>query len=409
MNRLILELSLKPFFDPSDLGIEAVAKSIVRQWAPLIDEANSLSFLLWTADGSEILDYRGSLNDQFEWAQWIGIANPPVNPKGRSLHEVRTLYTDEPATFTYERLKAVVAGLKRVASDVTGKPVTVGETFDPGPEFAESSFKYERHKEIASGSTMGAGQWVNCAATLKADRTAYAAFPNGIPEATSMGTFLGAQSRRFLADMGFDYLWLSNGFGYSLAAWSITGEVFDGKRFDAESAPRVNRAIIGFWQDFREQCPDVPIETRGSNLSTGMDLSSDACPMRDIYRGGFNLIAPPNSPWAAIDGDYGLEIAGWLSHIAELPETGTFPFRYYIHDPWWLNSPWLDRYGREPHDIYLPLSCSRIDSSGRTQTPNSVSLLTIDDFMAGCLTRCRSRWLHMFYSRWPLRRMNRGQ
>jgi len=379
MKRLILELSLKPFFDLSDRGIADVAARIVGQWASLIDKAETLSFMMWTADGSEILDYRGDLDDDISWACWIGIANPPSQPKNKTLHQVRTAYIDNPPVLTYERLRAVVAGLKRVAGEATGRPVTVGATFDPGPEFAESSFKYVRHKEIAAGSTMGEGQWVNCASKLNADTRSYAAFPGGIPARTSLGTFLGGQSRRFLSDMGFDYLWLSNGFGYSLSSWSVTGEVFDGKRFDADAAPRVNRSIIGFWRDFRAECPDVPIETRGSNLSTGMDLSSDAAPMRDIYRGGFNLIAPPNSPWAALDGDYGLEIAGWLSHIAELPETGTFPFRYYIHDPWWLNSPWLDRYGREPHDIYLPLSCSRIDGEGCVQTPNSVSMLTIDD------------------------------
>ena len=27
----------------------------------------------------------------------------------------------------------------------------------------------------------------------------------------------------------------------------------------------------------------------------------------------------PNSPWAALNGDFGLELIGWMSHIAELP------------------------------------------------------------------------------------------
>ncbi|HEY3330429.1 MAG TPA: hypothetical protein VGK19_10440 [Capsulimonadaceae bacterium] len=380
MKRLILEISLKAFRDISDGGIETVAQTIARQWSALIGHADCVSFLMWTADGSEILDYRSELTDEIEWARWIGIANkPPHSSGGRTLHDIRTAYCDNPPIVTYERLRAVVTILKRVVSGLTGKAVTVGTTFDPGPEFAESSFKYVRHREIAAGNTMGQGQWVNCGARLKGDVRQYAAYPNGIPDDTSLGTFLGAQSKHFLADMGFDYLWLSNGFAFSLSAWSVTGEVFDGTRFDTETAPVVNKKILDFWQDFRHECPDVPLETRGSNLSTGMDLSSDASPMRDIYRGGFNLIAPPNSPWAALDGDYGLEITGWLSHIAELPETGTYPFRYYIHDPWWLNSPWLDRYGREPHDIYLPLSCSRIDANGGIQTPDSVSLLTIDD------------------------------
>ncbi|MDR3709433.1 MAG: hypothetical protein P4L33_14120 [Capsulimonadaceae bacterium] len=380
MKRLILEMSLKPFYDTGNEAVEKVTGAIVRQWAPLIDQAQSVSVLFWTADGSEILEYDGRLTREIEWAKWIGIANTPPHDSGkRTLHDVRVPYRDNPPAITYERLRAIVQTVKSTIASLTGKPVTLGTIFDPGPEFSESQFKYVRHKEIAGGATMGEGRWVSCAAVLKGDHTPYAAYPDGIPDGTSLATFLGAQSRRFIADMGFDYLWLSNGFGFALAAWSVTGQVFDGTRFDAAAAPDINRAILSFWREFRATCPDVPVETRGTNLSTGMDLSSDATPMRDIYRGEFNLIAPPNSPWAALDGDYGLEITGWLSHIAELPANGIIPFRYYIHDPWWLNSPWLDRYGREPHDIYLPLSCGRIASDGRVQTPDSVSLLTIDD------------------------------
>jgi hypothetical protein len=68
-----------------------------------------------------------------------------------------------------------------------------------------------------------------------------------------------------------------------------------------------------------------------------------------------------------------------MTRIAELPPGKGYPFRFYIHDPWWLNSPWLDRYDREPHDIYLPLAVGRIDASGTTETPNAVEFLTVDN------------------------------
>ena len=46
-----------------------------------------------------------------------------------------------------------------------------------------------------------------------------------IPEGMSLGTFLGGQSQHFLTDLGFDYLWLSNGFGFSISpvggAWPV--------------------------------------------------------------------------------------------------------------------------------------------------------------------------------------------
>lgn len=383
MKRLILEVSLKPFHDSSSASTEAVIRGILQQWDRLIRSSEKISFLLWTGEGSEILDYRGRMEDEFDWAKWIGIANDSPShswdPQRRTLHSNRWPYCENPSTWTYARLRDLVTSLKTLGREVTGLPVTVGTIFDPGPEFAESSFKYERHPEINKGDIMGARQWVHCAAVLKGDTESYAGFPQGIPDKTSLGTFLGRQSQHFLSDLGFDYLWFSNGFGYSLDSWNVTGEVFDGDRFDLANVEAVNASILQFWEDFRRECPNIPLETRGSNLSTGMDLASDAAPMREIYRGGYHVTAPVNSPWAALNGDYGLEIVGWLSHIAELPEGSAVPFRYYIHDPWWLNSPWLDRYGREPHDVYLPLACSRLEANGAPRRPDSVSLLTIDD------------------------------
>ena len=380
MKRVILEISLKPFRDISENGIRTVCREIMRQWQALIHDAESVSFLLWTADGSEILEYNGSLDEEFQWAQWIGIANGPwATEPPYHLHNTRVPYCEHPATITYRTLQTIVRILKEEGTRMAGKPVTVGSTFDPGPEFAESPFKYVRHKEISKGGTMGEGKWVNCAAVLEGEKRPYAGFPDGIPDHTTLGTFLGRQSEHFLADIGFDYLWLSNGFGFALAAWNVTGEVFDGEQFDTQNAPHVRKTILQFWEDFRRECPKFPIETRGSNLSTGMDLSAHSSPVREIYRGGYNLVASVNSPWAALNGDYGLELIGWLSHIAELPGGTGVPFRFYIHDPWWANSPWLDRYEREPNDIYLPLAVCRLDEKGAATAPVSVAFLTLDD------------------------------
>ncbi|NUQ01997.1 MAG: hypothetical protein HUU35_19290, partial [Armatimonadetes bacterium] len=382
LRNVTLELSLKPFFDPSEATARAVCRKLFGQWLPLLREAEQVSVLLWCSDGSEILEYRGDLDASFEWARYIGGANPrqavPNDPEGKALHSRPYLYRDEPAVFTYRWLRQLVAILKEEGHAVTGLPVRVGETFDPGPEFAKSPFKYERHNEICLGGTMGVTSFVCCYGELKADDVPYAGFPNGIPEGTPVGTFLGRQACRFAADLGFDYLWLSNGFGFGSETWALRGVLFDGERFDSAKAPEYAELNLSFWRHFRAECPDLPIETRGTNLSTGIDLSSDGVPLRDIYRGGFGLEPPPNSPWAALNGDFGVELVGWMSKIAELPGEG-YPFRFYTHDPWWLNSPWLDRYGREPHDIYLPLSVCRLDAAGAAQTPDSILFLTADD------------------------------
>ena len=383
-DRITLEMSLKPFRSMEPEAVRAVCTKLFQQWAPLIHRAKGSAVMLWTSDGSEILDYQGRLDDEIEWAQYIGIGNPTAQalrsgPQGKSLHELPWLYMENPPHVTYGSLRLIVTTLKEVGQTLTGKPVTVGATFDPGPEFAFSAFKYRRHPEIAMGDTMGSKQWVSCTARLKADTHPYAGFPKGIPEGTSMGTFLGRQSQHFLRDLGFDYLWLSNGFGFSLNAWDVKGVLFDGKNFDAAKAGAAREEILSFWREFRKECPDIPLETRGSNLSTGADLSSGASPLADIYHGGFKMAPPPNSPWAALDGDYGLELVGYLSHIADLPPAEKFPFRFYTHDPWWLNSPWFDRYGREPHDIYLPLALARINGHAEVKPPASFNVLTVDD------------------------------
>lgn len=383
-----LELSLKPFRDDD---FEPVCRTLFRQWLPLVERAEQVSVMLWVADGSELLDYRGDLDGEFEWARYIGGANPRAtianDPDGVCLHSRCYDYMTDPPRRTYRDLAAIVATLKRVGREVTGLPVRVGETFDPGPEFAKSSFKYERHEEICLAGTMGRASFVCCYARLNADDVAYAGFPDGIPQDTPLGTFLGRQAQHFLTDLGFDYLWLSNGFGFGLETWATTGALFDGTRFAPELVPEVGARQLEFWRLFRAECPNFPLETRGTNLSTGIDLASDGVPLADIYRGGFDLQPPPNSPWAALNGDFGFELVGYLSHIAELPGEA-YPFRFYVHDPWWLNSPWLDRYGREPHDIYLPLSVARAEAGGGLTPLGSVSILTADDSLGNLPDQC---------------------
>lgn len=93
-------------------------------------------------------------------------------------------------------------------------------------------------------------------------------------------------------------------------------------------------------------------------------------------------LRPVNSPMAAIDFNTGLAIASWMSHIAELPGRD-YAFRYYIHDPWFLNSPWLDRYGRNPWDLYPVMTVSRMNGAGEVEPPSRLALLTCDDSYGG--------------------------
>lgn len=381
-NNITLEASLKPFKKNDKEYIKAVASEMFTQWHSLLRHADTVSVMLWTADGSEILDYRGSLSQPLEWAKYMGNPNTEhevgSGPNELSLHERAYLYMDNPPDFTYGDLRFIIQTLKETGKGITGKPIRVGATFDPGPEFAKSDFKYKRHTEILGGNAMGPSTFVSCYSTLKADRVSYAGFPQGIPANTPFGTFFGRQSQHFLQDMGYDYIWFSNGFGYGVEAWNSTGAVFNGKGFEKEKLADTRRKISDFWKLFRLECPRFRIESRGTNLSAGTDLARDGVDLKNIYGGGYNLLPPPNSPWAALDGDFGLEMTGYMSRMAELPDE-RYIFRYYTHDPWWVNSPWLDRYGSEPHDIYLPMSVSRINKKGELRVPTHLNFLTIDN------------------------------
>lgn len=379
---ITLETSLKPFKKNNKDDIRRVAAEMFTEWGSLLRHADTISIMLWTSDGSEILDYTGNLNQPLEWSKYIGNPNTKheigSGPKELSLHERAYLYMENPPNYTFGDLKLIVNTLKEVGRAITGRPIRIGATFDPGPEFAKSEFKYNKHPEILEGSAMGEKSFVSSYATLNEDKTAYAGFRKGIPANTPFGTFFGRQSRHFLKDLNFDYIWFSNGFGFGMEPWASTGVIFTGEGFKTEMLAETKKKIINFWKLFREECPDFRIETRGTNLSTGIDLAKDGVDLRAIYNGGLNILPPPNSPWAALDGDFGLEMVGYMSRMAELPDD-KYLFRYYTHDPWWLNSPWLDRYGSEPHDIYLPMSVSRINEEGEVKLPTHLNFLTIDD------------------------------
>lgn len=378
-----LEVSLKPFKQTDDAFIRGVCQKIFDQWRPLVKDCETVSVMLWTSDGSEMLDYTGEPDDSFCWCQYLGTANLPYNTTGDdsiSLHELKHDYMQDPPVMTYRILRTIVRNLKEAGeAALPGKKILVGNTFDIGPEFAPSEFKYTRHPEVCAGSSrIDSKGFVDCTALLHADSRRYAAYPEGIPEGEPIGLFLGKQCNCFLRDMEMDFVWLSNGFGFSADPWKLYGKVFDGKEFHMEKLELTRKKVFSFWQSFREGCPDYPVQVRGTNNSVGIDYATDAVPLYEIYKGGFNITPPPNSPWAAINDNYGLEVMGHMTRICELPGDD-FLFRFYIHDPWWCNSPWYDRYGGEPHDIYIPMAVSRINGQGRVETAQNLNLLSVDN------------------------------
>lgn len=381
--RVVLECSLRPFAPFDRATIAAAADRLVTQWRPLLDAADSSAVMLWASDGSELLEWAGDLDTELEWACWVGFNNADADPYGHNVTTDRWAvpYRPDMPPLTYDGIRAVVSALREALLEATGGPVEIGATFDAGPEFAPSRFKYHTHPEIlATTEASGLARVIRMVrpwSILHGDSIEYAAFPEGIPEGLGFGTFFGRQAAEYLPAMGFDYLWFSNGFGFSSYAWTTVGELFDGERFRIERGTALTESILGFWQDFGREC-NLPVEVRGTNFPAGLDAVVDGVPGQQLYEAGYFRMPPPNSPWGPLNRDFGIELTGMLSRIATLPGEG-FPFRFYAHDPWFWQNPWRDFYGRHPYDINLPLSLSRVDRSGAVQCPSDIMVLTVDD------------------------------
>lgn len=380
---ITLEISLKPFKQTTDEFITNTCRSVFEQWRPLIKNRETISIMMWSADGSELLDYTGNSDDEFEWCCYIGNANLPLLEEGAppetSPHERKQLYTENPPRMTYAVLKKIVATFKAEGERLfPNSKIRIGTTFDIGGEFAVSDFKYNRHREVCGTGGCQGVKFINACAVLNGDEYSYAAFPNGIPDKTPFGTFFGAQAREFMTDMGFEYIWLSNGFGFSYEPWSTNGVIYDGEVFHMDKLRPTKEKLLEFWELFKKECPDFEIATRGTNYSVGVDYACDGVPLYDIYKQNPDITPPPNSPWAAINDNVGIEVVGQLTRNCEIPNKD-YMFRFYLHDIWWMNSPWYDRYNREPYDIYIPMALARIDETGKMQSPTLLNLLSVDN------------------------------
>lgn len=394
-NEINLEMSLKPFKKVTAEYIDKTVRTLYDQWGAMLKNREKISVMLWISDGSDILDYGGDLDKEIEWAYFIGMASRPTVEPVKSmtepdfnLHEYNVKYIENPPVITYRTLKNIVAAIKCEGERrYPNAKVSVGTTFDIGPEFAKSDFKYNRHKEIIKGNAMGGATFIESYALLDADDFRYAGFANGIEQGTPFGKFLGRQANCYMKDLDFDYIWLSNGVGFAANAWSSVGPVFDGENFNTENFSDVLEKVFGFWENFRSECPDYPVYTRGTNFSAGVDYAVHGVALHKIYNSGLNIIPPPNSPWAPINHNYGLELMGHLTRNCELPGEDMM-FRYYLHDPWWDNSPYYDRYNMSPHDIYLPMALSRIDENGDTKNATILNILSIDNSFGNMPDNC---------------------
>jgi hypothetical protein len=143
-NNITLEVSLKPFRKNDRAYIRETAHEMFLQWHSLLRHADTVSVMLWTGDGSEILEYKGEPGQRLEWARYIGNPNTEhavgSGPKELSIHERAYLYLENPPEFTYGDLKFIVQALKEEGRKVTGKPSPRGRDVRPGAGVCKIGF-----------------------------------------------------------------------------------------------------------------------------------------------------------------------------------------------------------------------------------------------------------------------------
>ncbi len=383
--RLTPEVSAKPFFPIEPDKTARQLEELFHRWHSLYRHAEEPCLMWWFGDGAEILEFSGDLDQPVEWGKWLGWAEQNFNilrewdPEGESLFGFDWMYRPDAGEMTLRDVAAFAELAKAASRKVLGKEVRMGITFDPGNEFCKSDFRERKHPELLL-SNKGALRCIDATARFAADDSQpFAGFPGGIPEGLPFGTFFGRQCRAFFEQMPFDFLWLSNsfGFGRSPYAGGAVGEFFDGEAFHLEHNHEVREAVVEFWDFFRGECPDLRVLCRGTDFSAGINMINQATPYEHIYRSAGDLTPPPNTPWAALTGNHGIALAGFMSQIAAYPGR-TFPYRLYISDPWWLNSAWEDRYQRNPADVHLTMGISRLRDSAEMDTVSDINLFSID-------------------------------
>ncbi len=80
LDRVVLEMSLKPFRRTEPAWLRKTCQEAFRQWGPLLAKSKRASVLLWVSDGSELLTWQGDLAASFEWAKYLGFCNTITMP-----------------------------------------------------------------------------------------------------------------------------------------------------------------------------------------------------------------------------------------------------------------------------------------------------------------------------------------
>jgi hypothetical protein len=218
----------------------------VDYYRPLLDSAGTWVWIWATGNADHVLAYPGPAghgrnvswarysNYQAEFAKsgkqgWCSLDNFCAGP----------FWVIREDALSYAQIREAIAILRDVCAERGCRDVRVLEYFDPGPEFCESEFKYDRHPEVLTGWTRA----IDVRARLQADRHTYARYPQGIPEGLPVRDFCAAQAAAYCDGMGFDGVYLGNQFG--------TREWWDPKKANGYSDAEAGE-ILAFFRVLKE-------------------------------------------------------------------------------------------------------------------------------------------------------------
>ncbi len=182
--------------------------------------------------------------------KWAQNSETAVN-SAEYLNQIGNAY---PQPLNYSQLKNIFAQF-RSEGQRRGLNVKIFDGIEPGREFTVQPWKFAKHPEVVVDNIF---RDINLQAPLGADPTAYAAYPQGIPQGTIAGDFIINQTGRYVSDMGLDGIYSTNGFGLFP----------EGRPWLATPSPAKTQFVLSFFKKMKAALGGKQVIWMDSYLST---------------------------------------------------------------------------------------------------------------------------------------------
>ena len=369
---LSMEVTGKVFKSRDPKDVEETCRKMFRIWERPIVRSDEVAVCMSIGNGEHILKWSGDMNDLVEWDRYKGHNNAKYAfPQDEFAGIPLELYMENVPDMTYGDLRVICDTLKRVCLEEFGKKCRLFTNFEPGPEFAESSFKYIEHPEILNQQGRAHGASVAFDGILHKDNYHYASYPDGIPEGEPFARFLGKQVDHFFKTFGYEGVSLSNGMGFGTYPWTLNGRNFDGEHFGLVDFEKESEAMSQFWELFGKEAP-YPAAAQGTNWPVAADLATKCIPLKKYYDKHYLAMPLGNTVSVFFNDSVGFSMQALLSRSSY---ADGFRMYFYLNDMWYPQNPFEDfPYDGDAYDLYIPASMSMINSKGDLENLSGIAL-----------------------------------